>query len=84
MRQRRGILRYSPDQDRFCLDEGEAITSFHCGETLGIRIGADYAWGRMESDDERQWYIIFSAPPGKHSSAFTLRRGHRYDACVNW
>lgn len=80
---RQGILRYDVDLERFCLDDSEEMTSLHCGETLGVRIGVEYVWGRIECDHERQWYIIFPAPPGKRGSAFNLRQGHWYDACVN-
>ncbi len=61
MRQRRGILRYNADLDRFCLDEGEEMTSLHRGDVLGIRIDADYTWCRIECGHRQSGQVI---PPG--------------------
>ncbi len=85
MRQRRGILPFNADLDRFCLDEGEEMTSLHCGDVLGIRIDADYTWCRLEYEHrQKRWNIIFQSPPGGRESHFILYRDYWYDACVNW
>ena len=84
MKKHSGILRYDADLDRFCLADGEEMADLHCGDVLGISIGSQYVWGRIEYDSEKRWYVIFPSQQGKRESAFTLRRGHWYHACVHW
>lgn len=76
---RQGVLKYDADLDRFCLDEGGEITSVHCGNLVGIRLGNRYIGGRVEIDRKGEWYIIFPGESGKRDSVFTLRR-RDYDA----
>ncbi len=84
MKRRQGILGYDSDLDRFCFDcECDARTSLHCGDVLGIRIGTEYVPCRIECDGEKRWYVIFPSSP-ERESAFILRRGHWYDACMSW
>ena len=80
---RRGTLRYDPTLDRFLLDVGDDTSSLHCGQSLGLRMGTRYVWGRIEMDRSDQWYVIFAAPGGP-ATTFTLRRRCRYPAKVYW
>ena len=82
-RTRQGILRYDPTMDRFLLDLGDDTSSLHCGQSLGLRMGTRYVWGRVEVDRSNQWYVIF-ATPGGSATTFTLRYGCRYQAKVYW
>ena len=82
-RTRRGTLRYDSTLDRFMLDLGDDTSSLHCGQSLGLRMGTRYVWGRIEMDRSDQWYVIFAAPGGSATS-FTLRHGCGYQAKVYW
>lgn len=80
---RRGVIRYEDSIGHFCLDEGSHFQSLLEGETIGIRIGARYHWGFVETDNQNRCFIVFSAPKGKPQCAFQLRRGWWYDARAN-
>lgn len=80
---KRGTLAYDSQLGRFALDIGDEWTSLHCGQALGLRVGARYVWGRIEMDRSNQWYVIFSTPSGRDTT-LTLRTSCRYDAKVYW
>lgn len=79
---RRGILRYDRQFDRFWVQCGADSVSLHCGETIGLRIGRQFMWGRLEVDIAGSWYIIFPTSTDHTPTALTLRKTAIYDAKV--
>ena len=79
---RRGVLQYNTRFGRFEFEDRETVTAISCGHVLAIRIGAHYAWGRIEIDQARRWYMIFPSLSGRRSMAVDLRTGSVYDAQV--
>ena len=78
-----GILCYDEQADRFRFQSGEQSYALHCGESLGLRMGGHFEWGRLEMDRAANWYIIFSAPDSGRDTALTLRNTN-YDAQIHW
>lgn len=79
---KRGVLRYEESANRFCLQFADRSYAMHCGEAIGLRVGAHFVWGRLEMD-RAGWYVIFSAPGDGPEVAFTLRN-IIYDAQIYW
>lgn len=80
-RERKGMLRYDHDLDRWCFDEGDQLESLHCGEVVAVRIADRFLWGRFELDADREWYCVMS---GRMTTTISLRKGERYEAKRKW
>jgi len=82
-RTKRGTLRYDSALNRFVLEAGDDTSSLQGGQSLGLRMGTRYVWGRIEMDRSDQWYVVFAAPGGP-ATTLNLRRRCRYQVKVYW
>ncbi|WP_029420178.1 DUF5348 domain-containing protein [Alicyclobacillus macrosporangiidus] len=79
---KRGTLRYDRQWDRFSVQCGDDSVSLHCGEVIGLRIGRQFVWGRLEMDMAGSWCIIFPGSTDGKSTVLTLRKAATYDAKI--
>ncbi|SFV09616.1 DUF5348 domain-containing protein [Alicyclobacillus macrosporangiidus] len=79
---KRGTLRYDRQWDRFSVQCGDDSVSLHCGEEIGLRIGRQFVWGRLEVDMAGSWCIIFPGSTDGKSTVLTLRTAGTYDAKI--
>jgi len=75
----RGRLKYNPETDRFHLHTVRAALPMHCGEGIALRFREGFIWGRMEMDEQGDWYVIFTIGD-ESSTKLTLRRNSIYEA----
>lgn len=80
--EKRGILRYDKECDRYWIQCEYETISLSCGEVVGLRIGQRYVWGRLEVDLAGSWCIIFPGSTDGKSTVLTLRTAGTYDAKI--